>query len=132
MRENAACRVEFPIPLHTNWVCCLTSQYSVNQLAYINWHTNLHLHFPLAINLSEVLSTACMVVFSYSHKQLQVYSLICWFIYDFMVFSEELDLYRTGKKWKTNWIELTGKGNWFHIINMVKLSSTDSHVPKWT
>ena len=65
-------------------------------------------------------------------KQLQVYSLICWFIYDFTVFSEELDLYKTGKKWKANWIELIGKGNWFHIINMVKLSSTDSHVPKWT
>ena len=48
------------------------------------------------------------------------------------VFSEELDLYKTGKKWKANWIELIGKGNWFHIVTMVKLSSTDSHVPKWT
>ena len=31
-----------------------------------------------------------------SHKQLQVYILIFWFVY--MVFSEEPDLYRTGKK----------------------------------
>ena len=31
-----------------------------------------------------------------SHKQLQVYILIFWFVD--MVFSEEPDLYRTGKK----------------------------------
>ena len=58
------------------------------------------------------------------HKQLQVYSLICWFIY--MVFSEELDLYRTRKKWKANWIEFFAKGIGFIIstrCNSVQLTS---------
>ena len=49
-----------------------------------------------------------IVVYTYSHKQLQVDILIYWFIY--MVFSEELDLYRTGKKRKVKWKEFFGRG----------------------
>ena len=65
--------VEFHMLLHTNCLCCFTHNYSVNQLDRFTHK------FTLAIKIFWC-TVNCMhiVVYTYSHKQFQVYILICW------------------------------------------------------